>query len=49
MNLDWKIFNTNFDNIFNSMITIFIISTQENWPFIMYTAMDSNMEDYVKK
>ena len=48
MNGTWSVQNANFDNIFISMITIFIISTQENWPSIMYYSMDANSKDYVK-
>ena len=43
----WSIYPANFDNIFNSMVTVFILSTQEGWPTIMYYAMDSNDETIV--
>lgn len=46
-NTEWTIENTNFDNIFNSMMTIFILSTQENWPNIMFNGVDSNTSDIV--
>ena len=32
----------NFDNVFNAMLSLFILSTQENWPTIMYTIVDAN-------
>lgn len=45
----WLILDANFDNIFHALITVFILCTQENWPFIMYTSMDSNTSDIVNK
>jgi len=39
--------DTNFDNVFNAMITVFILSTQENWNYIMYLGIDSNPSDIV--
>lgn len=47
MGKSWKIHNTNFDNIFYALMTVFILSTQENWPTIMYMAVDSNTSDIV--
>lgn len=47
MNEKWEIYEANFDNIFNALITVFILSTQENWPNIMYQAMDSASEETV--
>ena len=47
LNKNWKIYDTNFDNIFHALITIFIISTQEGWPNIMFYAEDSNTSDIV--
>ncbi|MCB9207624.1 MAG: ion transporter [Ignavibacteriales bacterium] len=47
MNKKWSIYQTNFDNIFSAMLTVFILSTQENWPNIMYRAVDSNTSDIV--
>lgn len=44
----WSTFNPNFDNIVNAMIAVFILSTQEGWPNIMYFAMDGNYAEYVK-
>ena len=31
-----KIYDTNFDNIHNALTTLFIVTTLENWPEIMY-------------
>lgn len=47
MGNEWTVADTNFDNVFQALISIFILSTQENWPFIMYTSMDSDNEIYV--
>lgn len=33
---EWKIYDTNFENIHNALITLFISTTLENWPSIMY-------------
>ena len=33
---EWKIYDTNFENIHNALITLFIATTLENWPGIMY-------------
>ena len=32
----WKNRETNFDNIYNAMLTLFIVSTLESWPDITY-------------
>lgn len=44
----WIVFPNNFDNIFESLMSMFIISTLANWNIIMYNAMDSNSSDYVR-
>ena len=41
----WRANRFNFDNIGQAIITIFIISTGDNWQDIMYVAMDSTGED----
>lgn len=43
----WSINNPNFDNILNAMIAVFILSTQEGWPNIMYVAMDGDISSKV--
>ena len=48
MGKEWKIFHTNFDNMINSMVTLFIIASRELWPDIMYLCVDSNEKDIVK-
>ena len=41
----WRPNRFNFDNIGQAIITIFIISTGDNWQDIMYVAMDSTGKD----
>lgn len=43
---EWGFFSTNFNNIYNAMVTLFVISSLEGWPSIMFLAIDSNEEDY---
>lgn len=38
MNKNWRVFDTNFDNITSSMITLLVLSTLENWPNMMFQA-----------
>ncbi len=44
----WKIYDTNFDNIFSSMITLFILSTLEGWPDIMNKFIDAREYEMVR-
>jgi hypothetical protein len=37
---DWLVQSYNYDSVFNAMITLFAIATEENWPDYMYTAMN---------
>lgn len=37
----WKRWDTNFDNIFTAMNTLFVISSLEGWPDYMFLAVDS--------
>lgn len=39
----------NFDNIFYSMVTFFEIATLENWPAVLFAAIDSQDIDYGPK
>ncbi|EGR30825.1 hypothetical protein IMG5_122970 [Ichthyophthirius multifiliis] len=41
----WSTYDTNFDNIISSMTTLYIISSLENWPGIMFQAIDSNLPE----
>ncbi|KAL4505974.1 hypothetical protein ABPG72_013735 [Tetrahymena utriculariae] len=45
MGYSWKTYDTNFDNILNSMRTLYIISSLEGWPDLLYQAIDSNTAD----
>lgn len=38
----WRTWGWNFDNIFNALVTLFILSSLEGWPNIMFTALDSD-------
>jgi len=44
--LKWKTFSTNFSNIYHAMVTLFVISSLEGWPNIMFIAIDSNEPQY---
>jgi hypothetical protein len=37
----WLRYDSNFDSVGNGMITLFIVSSLEGWPDIMYQYMDS--------
>lgn len=41
----WRSQQANFDNIGNSMLTLFQISTGDNWSIIMYDAIDAISDD----
>jgi len=43
-NGDWKVANSNFDNILNGMTTLYVLSTLEGWPNILGNALDANDE-----
>ena len=47
MGYKWDTFYPNFDNIGNSLISLFVISNLEGWYIIMYRARDSNLSDIV--
>jgi hypothetical protein len=38
----WDTYDLNFDNIISGMITLFVLSTLENWPSIMYKFIDGD-------
>lgn len=40
---EWVIYLPNWDNIYNAMQSLFILTTLEGWPNIMYQAMDSDI------
>ena len=41
----WQKFDSNFDDIGQSMTTLFIIASLEGWPDIMYQAIDITKKD----
>ena len=43
----WETHFANFDNVLVGLQTLFILSTQEDWPAIMEAAMDANDADIV--
>lgn len=42
MNGKWQIYDVNYENAGNSMISLFILSTLEGWPDYLMEAIDSN-------
>ena len=42
MNRVWKNHPFNFDNIHNAILTLFVISTYDNWGVILNIAINSN-------
>jgi hypothetical protein len=40
----WANYQINFDNILNGMLTLFLLSTLENWPTFMYKFVDGTEE-----
>ena len=46
-NHKWKIYDFNFDNVLNSLLTLFIISNLEGWIDILNHAIDSNYDSIV--
>lgn len=45
-NLNWLEHETNFNNIVSSMNTLFILSSLEGWPNIMYPCLDSDFPEF---
>ena len=44
---EWVNTDSNFDNVIDSMITLFNIMTTEGWIDVMWTAVDSSNIDYI--
>jgi hypothetical protein len=40
----WKIYNFNFDNIFNAFMTLYVTTTYDHLSFIINVASNSNIE-----
>ncbi|KAI1717746.1 ion transport protein [Ditylenchus destructor] len=45
MNRIWSRNDFNFDNVLDAMISLFVVSTFEGWPDLLYVAINSNEED----
>jgi len=41
----WRVYDSNYDNVMNAMMTLFIVSTLEGWPDIMYSSWDATQID----
>ncbi|EFO93645.1 CRE-EGL-19 protein [Caenorhabditis remanei] len=41
----WSNNDFNFDNVGDAMVSLFVVSTFEGWPQLLYVAIDSNEED----
>ncbi|GMR47449.1 hypothetical protein PMAYCL1PPCAC_17643 [Pristionchus mayeri] len=42
----WSNNDFNFDNVANAMVSLFVVSTFEGWPDLLYVAINSNEEDH---
>lgn len=45
MTREWVKNDFNFDNVMDAMISLFVVSTFEGWPDLLYVAINSNEED----
>ena len=41
----WERNDFHYDNVAKAMLTLFVVSTFEGWPGILYVSIDSNAED----
>ncbi|KAI6214212.1 hypothetical protein M3Y94_00241300 [Aphelenchoides besseyi] len=46
MEREWTRNDFNFDNVLDAMISLFVVSTFEGWPDLLYVAINSNEEDH---
>ncbi|VDK63452.1 unnamed protein product [Onchocerca ochengi] len=46
MRREWVKNDFNFDNVGDAMISLFVVSTFEGWPDLLYVAINSNEEDH---
>eukprot|EP00108_Taenia_solium_P000833 TsM_000442900 transcript=TsM_000442900 gene=TsM_000442900 len=44
----WTNYPLNFDNVPNGLLTLFVASTFEGWPALLYQSIDSHTEDHGK-
>ncbi|CAB4069624.1 CACNA1D [Lepeophtheirus salmonis] len=42
---EWSLNDFHYDNVAKGMLTLFVVSTFEGWPGILYTSLDSHAED----
>eukprot|EP00096_Caligus_rogercresseyi_P004791 TRINITY_DN1928_c0_g2_i1.p1 TRINITY_DN1928_c0_g2~~TRINITY_DN1928_c0_g2_i1.p1 ORF type:complete len:1446 (-),score=320.23 TRINITY_DN1928_c0_g2_i1:115-4299(-) len=42
---EWSLNDFHYDNVAKGMLTLFVVSTFEGWPGILYTSLDSHTED----
>ncbi|MFH4976850.1 hypothetical protein AB6A40_003559 [Gnathostoma spinigerum] len=45
MRREWMKNDFNFDNVADAMVSLFVVSTFEGWPDLLYVAINSNEED----
>lgn len=38
----WRKYDINFDNIYESLVSLFVLSTLEGWPDYLYEVVDGN-------
>ena len=43
---EWKRYDSNFDDVGQAMVTLFVIASLEGWPSIMNQALDMTKMDY---
>ncbi len=41
----WKNANSNFDNVYEALLTLFTVSSLEGWPTVMYMGIDATEEE----
>jgi hypothetical protein len=45
INGKWSSYDSNFDSVPDAMLTLFVVSTLEGWPDIMYQAVDGKGDE----
>ena len=49
MEKKWKIYDKNFDNLFNSLISLLTLSTFDSWNEFLFVATNSHLPEFVFK
>lgn len=44
---NWKVHPSNFDNVYNSFLTLLGISTMDDWSDVLLIAVNSNLPEFV--